>query len=210
MSETEFALMDNSLQYSSEDNRLPSAPLPFSQLLRERHAKYVEIALKEDRGISLPDTKTVETPIDDLQTFLANDYNLDSIIRLPNMEPPRQAAPRVMFHALQEWEGHVLEKGTDEFTARLIDFSHVSLGSPAMRAQEEEEATIPLSEISENDLERLRPGSIFRWVIGYERLASGTKRRISQIVFRDLPVMTERDRSEGVGWAMRITRSLVD
>ncbi len=210
MNETTFALVDNSLPYSSDDSRLAGTPPPFDQLIRELHAKYVEIALKDDRGVSPRNTIAAESDIDGRQTWFEPNSSVDSIIGLPSLDLLRQAARRVMFHALQEWEGYVLEKGTEEFTAKLIDYSHSPFGSLAMRPREEEEATIPLSEISENDLERVRPGSIFRWVIGYERLASGTKRRISQIVFRDLPVMTERDRSEGLGWAERITQSLVD
>ena len=46
------------------------------------------------------------------------------------------------------------------------------------------------------DFKRLRLGSIFRWVIGYERSASGTKQRVSRIVFRELPVVTEQDIAE--------------
>ncbi len=107
------------------------------------------------------------------------------------------------FHALQEWEGYVLEKGDDEFTARLLDLTAGSL-------QEEEEAVIPLAEISEDDLKRLHPGSVFRWVIGYERSASGTKRRVSQIVFRDLPVVTKQDLAEGKEWARKTAQSWAD
>ena len=210
MPETAFAIVDNSPPHSSDGSRFASTPLPSGQLLRELHAKHVENVLKENRGISQRDTNTSETRIDGRQTSIVSDDNVASIISLPSLDHLRQAAPRVTLHALQEWEGYVLEKGTEEFTARLIDFSNVPLGFPAMRPHEEEEAVIPLSEISESDLDRLRPGSIFRWVIGYERFSSGTKRRISQIVFRDLPVMTERDRSEGVAWAKRITQSLVD
>ena len=73
---------------------------------------------------------------------------------------------------------------------------------------EEEEADIPLDEISDEDSAKMRPGSIFRWVIGYERSVAGTKRRVSQIVFRDLPAITKTDLRDGEKWACETIRSL--
>ena len=96
---------------------------------------------------------------------------------------PSPAGPRATLHALQEWEGYVVEVERDELVARLVDLT-------AGSTHEEEEAVIPLAEISECDVAAVRVGSIFRWVIGYERSPSGTKKRVSQIVFRDLPRMT--------------------
>ena len=107
-------------------------------------------------------------------------------------------------HPLQEWEGWVVEVGDDEFVARLTDLTDLTAGLGTL----EEEAIIPNSEISEDDLNRLREGSIFRWVIGYERSRSGTKRRISQIVFRDLPIMTAEDISMGEEWARKVSQAL--
>ena len=109
----------------------------------------------------------------------------------PQLSLPR---PRATLHALQEWEGYVVEMDGDELVARLVDLT-------AGSTHEEEEAVIPLAEISECDLATVRVGSIFRWVIGYERSPSGTKKRVSQIVFRDLPRMTERDFREARSWA---------
>ena len=53
----------------------------------------------------------------------------------------------------------------------------------------------------------MRPGSVFRWVIGYERSPAGTKKRVSHIVFRDLPVITS-DLRDGELWAGDTIRSL--
>ena len=106
-------------------------------------------------------------------------------------------------HPLQEWEGWVVEVGDHEFVARLTDLT-AEPGAP------EEEAIIPNSEISEDDLKRLRQGDIFRWVIGYERWPSGTKKRVSQIVFRDLPIMTSQDKSMGEEWARNVSQALRD
>ena len=109
----------------------------------------------------------------------------------PELSPPR---PRAILHALQEWEGYVVEMDSRELVARLVDLT-------AGSTHEEEEAVIPMAEISECDVSAVRVGSIFRWVIGYERSPSGMKKRVSQIVFRDLPRMTERDFREARSWA---------
>ena len=89
---------------------------------------------------------------------------------------------------------------TDELVVRLVDLT-------AGSTHEEEEATIPLAEIAEGDAAAMRVGSIFRWVIGYERSPAGTKKRVSQIVFRDLPRMTEQDFQEGKKWARETMRA---
>ncbi len=86
--------------------------------------------------------------------------------------------------------------------ARLIDLTAGSI-------HEAEEADIPLDEISFEDRARMRPGSIFRWVIGYEKIvATGTRKRVSQIVFRDPPVMARTDLSDGEAWAREVILSL--
>lgn len=115
----------------------------------------------------------------------------------PGLSHPTDAAT---FIALQEWEGHVLEINGDEFVAALVDLT-------AGSSHEEEEAIIPLSEIADEDATALRVGAIFRWVIGYERSRSGTKKRVSQIVFRDLPRVTERDLQQGREWARETRRA---
>ena len=125
------------------------------------------------------------------------DKNL-SILDLP---PRPRRMPSATFHALQEWEGYVLSIDKDEFEARLIDRT-------AGATYESEEATIPLQELSDHDAKKLRLGAIFRWVIGYERTAGGSRRRVSQIVFRDLPAVTESDLRAGQEWAANMFKSL--
>ena len=114
---------------------------------------------------------------------------------------PIRAALGPSLHALQEWEGHVLEVRKHDFLARLVD-----LTTSACHAGEE--AEIPRAELSDEDNARMRKGSIFRWVIGYERSPAGTKKRVSQIVFRDLPVVTRNDLHRSEVWARDMVRSL--
>ena len=104
------------------------------------------------------------------------------------------------FHALQEWEGCVTEICGAEFVAALVDLT-------AGSSHEEEQAIIPLTEISDGDAATLRVGAIFRWVIGYERSRSGTRECVSRIVFRDLPRITDRDLQQGREWARETRRA---
>ena len=113
--------------------------------------------------------------------------------------PPSRvlARPTNTLHPVQEWEGHVVDIGDDEFVARLVDLS-------AGSSVESEEAIIPLAAIDEQDASRMDVGKIFRWVIGYERSVEGTRTHVSRIVFRDLPRMTARDFEEGQEWARSV------
>ena len=110
------------------------------------------------------------------------------------LPPAAEPVPTSSLHALQEWEGYVTDIGDDEFSARLLD---VTAGD----AVEREDAVIPLEEVSAEDRQRMEPGSIFRWVIGYERSVGGTRKRVSQIVFLDLPPITDKDVERGREWA---------
>ena len=211
MSETSFALADNRLPDSSHVNENPIAYDSFSYRLRKyrirkEYAERFAVTLQQTQDAR--DTESTETRIADLRMLneISPDIDeivadIESIITLPRL--PQVSQAQATFHALQEWEGYVLKRGERDFTARLLDLT-------AGSTQEEEEVTIPLAEISEDDLNRLRHGSVFRWVIGYERSVSKTKRHISQIVFRDLPAMTKQDLSEGEKWAKKIARSIVD
>lgn len=132
----------------------------------------------------------------------ATSQHTDDRLRAPLLPHPQAfSSRRARFVALQEWEGYVTDIREEDFEARLWD-----LTGGARR--EEEEATIPFGEISERDRARMRRGSIFRWSIGYEYTEGGTKRRVSQIVFRDLPVVTKADLREASEWATETLRLL--
>ena len=206
MAETSFALANNDEGWSATD--------PSYQSLRKKYPERVEAALKHAREMARYEGDSPMTTEDKEMASVApwastqgdspmtteDKDDAPQIIDFPDLSGISQTRPQVIFHALQEWEGYVLEHNEREFTARLLDLTADSM--------QEDEAIIPLVEISEDDLNRLRPGSIFRWVIGYERSASGTKKRVSQIVFRDLPAMTEKDLSEGEEWAKKIAQSI--
>ena len=117
------------------------------------------------------------------------------------MTAPPVKAQVDRLHVLQEWEGCVVSIEDDAFVAQLVDLT-------AGRTYASEEAIIPLDQVSEHDAANMEIGSIFRWVIGYERSVAGTKKRVSQIVFRDLPAITSSDLQEGEAWAQEMARSL--
>ncbi len=56
-----------------------------------------------------------------------------------------------------------------------------------------EEADFDLEDIADPDRDLLREGAIFRWTIGYETAPSGSKKRVSQLVFRRLPKWTRNE-----------------
>jgi hypothetical protein len=99
------------------------------------------------------------------------------IVDLPKFEPLLQGHPHESFAAMQEWEGVVTKVSDGIIFADLIDVTKDSRTA-------EEKAEIPFEEISDSDRNRVVPGAIFRWVIGYLRKASGTKIRGSIIYFR--------------------------
>ena len=204
MSEAAFVLASNRLQNSSGVNESSSVPnTPDQLLLREGYANRIAASLQQRRDSAMRDTEIAETTIEDLPTSNGIGPGIGAVIDLPDIARLSRTLPQTSFHLLQEWEGYVIEIGEDDLTVRLLDLT-------AGSSHEEEEAVIPLSEISEDDLKRLRLGSIFRWVIGYERSVSGTKRRVSQIVFRDLPVVTKQDIAEGEEWARRVAQLWAD
>ncbi len=130
------------------------------------------------------------------------EYSVHYRARLLNL-PARTYLPEsvVTFIARQQWEGYVREINNDDFVADLVDLTG---GDTCIG----EEAVIPMAEISDEDVSKMRLGSIFRWVIGYERTPAGTKRRVSHIVFRDLPTITKEDWKDGKTWAHEAVQAM--
>jgi len=137
-----------------------------------------------ERRLELPDDHTGNLAV------------VPTVRRLPTLIPA--SPPMATFHALQEWEGYVASVEGDTLVARLVDLT-------AGQTHESEEAIIPLEELSNRDAENLALGDIFRWVIGYEHSPAGERKRVSKIVFRELPRMTESDFREGREWAEKVT-----
>jgi hypothetical protein len=120
-----------------------------------------------------------------------NDYWTAPVVRRVNWTRANT------FSALQEWEGVVVAITPNHIVASLVDLT-------AGKSRATEEAHIPLSEINERDLAKLVVGRVFRWAIGYQRIKTGTKKRTSNMVFRDLPQWTKRDFVEAQADAARL------
>jgi hypothetical protein len=103
---------------------------------------------------------------------------------------------------LQEWEGYIIALNDDSFTARLCD-------KTAGADIEEEIADFPREEVREDDQPLLREGAVFRWVIGYQRQAWGTKLRTSQIIFRRMPAWNRAELKRAKIEAAKILSGIV-
>ena len=105
-----------------------------------------------------------------------------------------------VFIPVQEWEGYIVEIGTDDFVGRLLD---ITCGDKS----EKEEAVIPLDNLSEDDAATIALGKVFRLVIGHRIAVGGKKTDVARVVFRDLPRITEEDWEEGRKWADEVLRA---
>ena len=94
------------------------------------------------------------------------------------------------FFPKQEWAGRVTAIDNGSFDARLRDLTGGG----------REVATIDLKELSLEDRDRIRIGSLFHWVMGYETV-NGTRSNVSRVVFLDPPRLTRRDLERGRRWA---------
>ncbi len=95
------------------------------------------------------------------------------------------------FTAIAEWEGIVSEVGSTSFSAQLVQLprgtrlieSHPDL----MAVGKPEQTELPIEDVASEDRDLLRPGGLFRMVVGYTISANGNRRRTLSVVFRRLP-----------------------
>ncbi len=99
---------------------------------------------------------------------------------------PRSKAPEVKsrFVLLQKWEGTVLQTRPGSFLGRLVDLQG---------EHPDDEAEIPVEELSPEDLDLVKVGAVFYWSIGYLDEANGERRRTSVIRFRRLPAWSKEE-----------------
>jgi hypothetical protein len=172
----------------------------------EAHANAAEILKKHYESSScIPRFKgTSETALfnSNVSTMATSSEDRDPLPEdLSERLAPRQAHI-VSSHALQRWDGYVLDIGPDSFRARLTDLTNPSVQSDA------EEVEVSLEELDADSRARLAPGRLFQWSIGYELSRSGQKTRFSRIVVRQLPIWTpselDQARAEGKELAQAI------
>lgn len=95
-----------------------------------------------------------------------------------SIQVPTVSLPPVKKKILQQWEGIVSDvdhkKGI--FSAELTDLT--SSNMPL------ELADFLISDISQTDLELLKPGAVFYWSIYYNRADNGQLTRVNELIFR--------------------------
>lgn len=143
-----------------------------------------------DRSVSLSvaNINSFVAPEDRFESLRFSQKNRSVVTKIFDSPPPivnKDETP-IFFEKLQEWEGYVLSIGPEEFTARLVDLTRDKTSA-------EEEAEFLLEDLTKDDIALLAVGSIFRWIIGYQRYGGGPKQRVSQLVFRRIPAWTKRD-----------------
>jgi hypothetical protein len=96
---------------------------------------------------------------------------------------------------LQQWEGVVLFREDESFTARIFEGYQ---DFPAKRTK------ISLQEVADEQHELVLPGGTFSWIIGY-RIRGGTRSRFSEIYFRRLPPWTKQELKDAKTAAVKIS-----
>jgi hypothetical protein len=96
---------------------------------------------------------------------------------------PKSPIIHKTFSSLKSWEGFVIKKYNEYFTARMTDLTEKS---------PDEEVEIMLTDVSGDDLPLVVPGAIFYWHVGYE-IDKGTTKRSSIIRFRRMPRWSQSD-----------------
>jgi hypothetical protein len=129
-------------------------------------------------------------------------FGVKFAVRRPLLFPPEQTLERPEnFSVLQDWEGVVETVDAETFTARLRDRTN-------NESYAAEKAELPISDISDDDLELLRPGAIFYLTIGRLTRPNGRQDRLGRLVFRRLPGWTESTLRRAEQRAERLRRFL--
>jgi hypothetical protein len=121
----------------------------------------------------------------------------------PMMTPAVSITPGSRLIPLQTWEGFVedIDEENGIFRARLADLEPDSSG-------EEEIAELYLEDVDQDDRELVKPGGVFRWIIGYRAEPYGKRERVSALVFRRLPAWTRQDLDIAAREARRLAHAL--
>jgi hypothetical protein len=136
-----------------------------------------------------PATDVSRTDIDGL----SKDLNIVDGVRILDDLAPLERA-RLYHHTqssrlevLNTWEGAVIsiDRQAQTFTARLYDLTN--------NTRDVSEAEFAIEDVSANDIDLLKVGGVFRWMIGYRKHSFGQRERISAIKFRRLPAWTFDD-----------------
>lgn len=141
-----------------------------------------------------------------------NEYRFDTSVKGlagPLTSSLRQTAqvnrPRASaVELLAEWNGCVTSVQTSGYSFSATLKGIVGEGIKG----EEEDATIPIADVSEWDRDLLHPGNFFRLCVIHEVLPTGQPRRYTQVVFRRLPAYRQHDLDQAAERGRELARSL--
>jgi len=123
---------------------------------------------------------TVEDRLHKLSEQTVNIGEFSSpIIKFPSISPRRSHMV-----SLQRWQGYVIKVSDISIFVKLVDLTQKG---------PDEEAEIPLEEISADDKDLIKSGAIFYWSIGYLDSYSGQRSRVSIIRFQRLPAWSKKE-----------------
>ena len=172
-----------------------------AQRSAQRHSDEVAQAIRKQTALQTDPDSNLDRLSEMTSEDKVSSERLLSALRPNVRERERGLRPQASFNPLQEWEGYVTQIDEEVFYARLLDMT-------ARKQVEQEEVKLPISDVSFDDLALLSAGAVFRWVIGYQREPGGTKKRVSQIVFRRMPRWTPNDFAAAKAEASRLFEAL--
>lgn len=125
----------------------------------------------------------------------------DEVIKSPErVILPRLTPLMGSFRLIQLWDGRVLEVMEKEFVAVITDRTNPNFN--------DEQVTLGIDEVTEDDIPLIKPGAVFYWSIGYADYPGQPRVRQSRIRFRRLPTWTQAELERARKEAKRLTTLL--
>lgn len=125
------------------------------------------------------------------------------IVQTTSLSPltNKQFAPAEL---LAEWSGCVtdIQESSHFFSATLKGIEGDGVKG------EEDDAIIPISDVSEGDKDLLQPGNFFRLCVMHEVTPSGQPRRYSLVIFRRMPAYRKQDLDASMERGRKLARGL--
>lgn len=139
---------------------------------------------------------TIEERLDKLseQTVNIGDFS-SPIIKFPSISYRRSHMV-----SLQKWQGYVIRVSDTSLFVRLVNLTQKA---------PDEEAEIPIEEISEDDKVLIKPGAIFYWSIGYLDSYSGQRSRLSVVRFQRVPEWSKTEIDAAHREAERLQQTII-
>jgi hypothetical protein len=174
---TAIGMNNSDLAFSEDTTRQESAAPTFQQVTRRHRAPYRRRSVITDIET---DTRAQEAG---QAAVVAAAQGFSVTTEIPRRPRVFERAADANFRALHQFEATVVEILDDEFVARTHDITTPNFA--------DEQVTLPLEDVPPADLDLLKVGAVFYWLIGYETNDEGTRKRTSVLRFRRLPAWTD-------------------